>query len=55
MRQDVGQIINNTKIDKMKLPEAMRIIDRAASIMEECDYDTDPGDESNRGAYAEAF
>lgn len=42
MRQDVAQIINNTKIDKTKLPEAMRIIDRAASIMEECDYDTDP-------------
>ena len=42
MRQDVEQIINKTKIDETKLPEAMRIIDRAASIMEECDYDTDP-------------
>lgn len=42
MRQDVEQIINNTKIDETKLPEAMRIIDRAASIMEEWDYDTDP-------------
>lgn len=42
MRQDVEQIINNTKIDETKLPEAMRIIDRAASIMEECCYDTDP-------------
>ena len=42
MRQDVEQIINNTKIDETKLPEAMRIIDRAASIMEECYYDTDP-------------
>ena len=35
MRQDVEQIINKTKIDETKLPEAMRIIDRAASIMEE--------------------
>ena len=42
MRQDVEQIINNTKIDETKLPEAMRIIDRAAHIMEECDYNTDP-------------
>lgn len=42
MRQDVEQIINSTKIDETKLPEAMRIIDRAASIMEEYDYDTDP-------------
>lgn len=41
MRQDVEQIIINTKIDETKLPEAMRIIDRAASIMEEFDYDTD--------------
>lgn len=35
MRQNVEQIINNTKIDETKLSEAMRIIDRAASIMEE--------------------
>lgn len=42
MRQDVEQIINNTRIDETKLPEAMKIIDRAASIMEERDYDTDP-------------
>lgn len=42
MRQDVEQIINSTKIDETKLPEAMRIIERAASIMEEYDYDTDP-------------
>ncbi len=41
MRQDVEQIINNTKIDETKLQEAMRIIDRAARIMEECCYDTD--------------
>ena len=41
MRQDVEQIINNTKIDETKLPEAIRIITGAASIMEECDYDTD--------------
>jgi len=34
MRQDVEQIINNSKIDETKLPETMRIIDRAASIME---------------------
>lgn len=42
MRLDVKQIINKTKIDETKLPEAMRIIDKAASIMEECDNDTDP-------------
>ena len=41
MRQDVEQIINKTKIDETKLQEAMRIIDRAARIMEECCYDTD--------------
>lgn len=42
MRQDVAKIISNTKIDKTKLPEAMRIIDRAASIMEQRGYDADP-------------
>lgn len=42
MRQEIEQIINNTKIDETKLPEAMRIIDRAANIMEDWDYDTDP-------------
>lgn len=47
MRQDIEQIINKTKIDETKLPEAMRIIDRAASIMEECDYDTDLGAKKN--------
>lgn len=42
MRQDVAQILRSTKIDGTKLPEAMRIIERAANIMEGCSYDTDP-------------
>lgn len=42
MRQDVERVIQNTKFDEAKLPEVMRIIDRAAGLMEECDCDADP-------------
>lgn len=41
MRQDVEQIIGRSRIDDTKLPEVMRIIERAAEIMEERDCDAD--------------
>lgn len=41
MRQDVELVIKNSRIDETKLPEAMRIIDRAANIMEEWNCDAD--------------
>lgn len=50
MRQDVEQIIHHTKIDETKLQETMRIIDRAASIMEGWNDDTAPKAEEELAA-----